>query len=112
MKIINFQFLVLFLFFSFASFGQKIQLSEEEKEWIKEHPVVYFGYDPYWPPYEMYVNGKYTGVCADFIKAISKRCGVNFVPLKNTTWEKSLRMLKNNQLMMVPGAAITEERKK
>jgi two-component sensor histidine kinase len=87
-------------------------LTQEEISWIEEHPVVYFGYDPYWPPYEMYVNGKYTGICADFIKAISKRSGINFVPLKNSTWEKSFRMLKNNQLMMVPGAAITEERKK
>jgi two-component sensor histidine kinase/ABC-type amino acid transport substrate-binding protein len=105
-------FLFLYLFLGLNLFAQKIIFTEEEKNWIKNNKTVYFGYDPNWPPYEIYSNGKYSGVCADFIKIISKKTGIHFVPQKDLTWEKSFELIKNNELMMVPGAGITEERKK
>jgi two-component sensor histidine kinase/ABC-type amino acid transport substrate-binding protein len=106
-------FFILLLLFTVKNLNaQSISFTEEERDFLREHPVIYFGYDPYWPPYEIYSNGKYSGVCADYLKIIEKKIGVKFMPLKNLTWEKSFDLLKKNQLMMVPGAGISEERKK
>lgn len=108
------KYLIIFsIFFSlFDLNAQGLNFTEEERDFMRDHPVIYFGYDPYWPPYEIYSNGKYRGVCADYIKIIGKKTGIKFIPLKNLTWEKSFDLLKKNQLMMVPGAGISEERKK
>lgn len=105
-----FSFFYIFLFSSFL-FSQDLNFSEREKEWIKENPIVYFGYDNNWPPYEMYREGKYIGICNDFIQIISKKTGIKFIPLKNMTWKKSYQKLKDNSITMVPGAGITPERK-
>lgn len=108
------KYLLPFLVFFFTSnlSAQNLSFTEEEQDFINKHKLIYFGYDPYWPPYEIYSNGKYRGVCADYIKIIEKKTGIKFLPLKNLTWEKSFDLLKKNQLMMVPGAGISEERKK
>jgi two-component sensor histidine kinase len=98
--------------FIFSISAQRIFLTEEEKLWIKNNPEVSFGYDPNWPPFEIYENGKYSGICADYMKIISTKTGIKFKPYPNLTWEQSFEKLKNNEIMMVPGAGITEDRKK
>ncbi len=109
------RFFNLFIFITLVAsslFSQKIEFTPEEQAWIKANPTVYFGYDPNWPPYEIYTNGKYTGICADFTQQISKKTGIKFVPIKNMTWEKSFHQLTNDDLMMVPAAGITPDRLK
>ncbi|MES2589506.1 MAG: transporter substrate-binding domain-containing protein [Bacteroidota bacterium] len=105
---------ILYCLFVTNLFSQKLQkldFTEEEQNWIKNNPTVYFGYDPNWPPYEMFSNGKYTGICNDYIQIIAKKTGINFQPVKNYTWEMSFQALKDNKISMVPGAGITKERK-
>jgi two-component sensor histidine kinase len=104
-------FLITF-FLNLNGITQKLKFTDIEQQWMKENPVIYFGYDPNWPPYEIYSSGTYSGICADFIEKISKSTGLIFLPKDNMTWEKSFEELKKNELMMVPGAGITEERKK
>lgn len=112
----KFLFFVFLIFFNLNFFSQsnsnKIKLTQEELQWIKNNPKVYFGYDPNWPPYEIYENGNYLGICSEYMKLISKRTGLNFVPSENETWETSFDKLKKSEILMVPGAGITEERKK
>ena len=98
--------------FSLVSFGQKIDLSPAEKQWVERNPVVYFGYDPNWPPYEIYSKGKYSGMCADFLSKISRETGIKFVPLKNMTWAKTFSGLTNGELKMAPAVGITPDRLK
>ena len=63
--------LLLFIFFvdsqSFAE-SKKIEFTEEEKEWIKNHPVIEFGHEPMWLPFEIYENGEYSGIIGDYVK--------------------------------------------
>ncbi len=103
-------YILFFLFFSLKIYSQEIKFTEEEKTWIENNRIVYFGYDPSWSPYEFYSNGKYSGICGDFLNLISKKVGVKFVPLKNMNWEKSYKDLKNNNLTMVTAAGVSEER--
>ncbi|MCE3294782.1 MAG: sensor protein family [Crocinitomicaceae bacterium] len=79
---------------------------------MKQNPVVYFGYDPNWPPYEIYSKGKYSGMCADFLEKISEKTNIRFVPRKNMTWEKTFHQLMQDSLMMAPAVGITPDRLK
>lgn len=109
---LRFLILPLFTLTVFHLFSQVPEFTEGEREWIRRHPVVYFGYDPNWPPYEIYSKGKYTGICGDFVEEISERTGIQFVPIKNTTWEKTFRLLIQDSLMMAPGVGISPDRLK
>lgn len=92
--------------------AQGIQFSPEEKEWIIEHPVIEFGYEPNWEPYEIYKNGVYTGIVGDYISEIELATGIKMIPIKNISWNESLEGLKNGSIHVVPSCGITPERTK
>lgn len=104
--------LSIFLVFSFSLYSQTIDLTDAEKKWVKEHKEIYFGYDPNWPPYEFYQDGKYTGIAGDFVHRIGKKLGIKFVPIKNITWDRSYKLLLDEGLSMAPAVAVTEGRQK
>lgn len=92
--------------------AQESTFNNEELEWIKNHPVVEFGYEPSWEPYEIYDKGKYTGIVGEYVNRISKITGIEFKPIENITWEQSFQGLKDGTIKMVPSCAISEDRLK
>tara|TARA_B110000285_G_scaffold72692_1_gene83697 strand:+ start:38 stop:1549 length:1512 start_codon:yes stop_codon:yes gene_type:complete len=91
--------------------AQSIEFTVEEQQWIKDHPIVNFGYEPKWSPYEIYENGEYTGIVGDYVQRIELETGIDMVPIPNMTWEEAIQGLKNGSINMVPSCAITPERK-
>ena len=85
--------------------------TDEELQWIEEHPIIEFGYEPNWPPYEVYSNGKYSGIVNEYLDRISEETGITFKPIANLTWDQSLKKLKAGEINFVPSCAITEKRK-
>ena len=107
------KFLITYIIFFVATsiFAQeKIEFSIEEQEWIKNHPIVRFGYDPNWPPFEMYNNGEYTGVLADYIELIEKSTGIDFIPFPDLTYQKTLEKLHSGEIHIAPMIGMTKER--
>lgn len=79
---------IFFFFWSFLSLSQGIHFTETEKQWIKNHPVINYGYEPRWEPYEIYKDG---GIVGDYVKILEKKTGIKMVPIPNLTWEKSIQ---------------------
>ncbi len=92
-------------------FAQSDYFTEEEKKWIKEHPTIKYGYEPDWPPYEIYKNGEYTGIVGEYVLILERETGIDFQPIPNTSWERSLDQLKTGEINFVPSCAITDSRK-
>lgn len=90
----------------------QLEFTPEEKEFIKNHPVIEFGYEPSWEPYELYDDGEYKGISGEYVKIISRETGIEFRPIPNLTWKQSLQGLKSGEIKMVPSCAITPERQK
>jgi len=114
---INKLLLLIFLVNQFFGFTQELNpdtelFTEAEIEWIKKHPVIKFGYEPNWPPYEIYDNGEYTGISGDYIKMIEIHTDIDMVPIPNITWQETLSGLKDDEIKVAALAGITEERKK
>lgn len=93
------------------SIGQNINFTEEEKAWIKAHPVIYHGYEPNWPPYEIYENGEYSGIIGEYVKILERETGLQIEPIPNITWEESIKGLKSGEVDFTVCAGITDERK-
>ncbi|MEO9533824.1 MAG: transporter substrate-binding domain-containing protein [Crocinitomicaceae bacterium] len=97
---------------SFANcFSQEINFSAQEQEWIDAHPVVNFGYEPKWEPYEIYQNEIYTGIVGEYVNRIEKATGIDMVPIPDLTWKESIAGLREGTINMVPSCAIDDERK-
>lgn len=105
--------LILFLILLVAAFSEtKIELTQEEKEFIKNHPIIKFGVDTSKAPYAFFdENGNIIGIDPDFIKEINKLSGLN-IELVSDRWGNILEKIKNKEL---DGAGIgipTKERAK
>jgi two-component sensor histidine kinase len=105
-------FLILILFFKaiIVVAQEKIEFTYEEQEWIKTHPIVHFGFDPNWPPFEMYQNGEYTGILADYIAVIEKRTGISMRPVEIHSFKETVDKLRSGELHVAPEVGKNSQR--
>ena len=79
-------FLALVLLFVINLFAQ-VELTNEEKTFLKTNPIIKIGTLKDFPPYDMVdENNKYDGFNADIIKAINKHTGANLMVFPYDTW--------------------------
>lgn len=98
------------LFFS-ISWAEKIELTEEEIQWLSEHKTIKIAPDPYFPPIE-YTDeeGEYIGIAAEFMKIIENELGIEFQVVYCQDWEEVLQKAQNREVDMLPAAAQTPQR--
>jgi two-component system, NarL family, sensor histidine kinase EvgS len=76
----------------------------EEKAWIKNHPVVLFTGAPRLAPIEMVVNGRYEGIAAEYLNAISRKSGLRFQFVPINLWSAAQRALLDRKIDLIPNA--------
>ncbi|MCH1931816.1 transporter substrate-binding domain-containing protein [Shewanella sp. A25] len=90
----------------------KIDLTGAEYAWLKAHPVVYFGADRDWRPFELIdSNGEYQGVMAEYLNFISEQTGITFELKPTKTWLDAVELAKVKQIDILPGVTETHQRK-
>ena len=88
-------------------------LTQEERDWIADHPVITVAPDPGFPPIEYFDdNGDYRGLAADYLNAIAQETGLEFKVVRCTSWDEALQMVMSHEIDALPAAAQTEERSK
>lgn len=101
------------LFFIAAARGADatIELTEAERAWIRENPVVAFGYDPGWGPFSYRdEKGDFVGIDADFLKIIGRRLGLTFKPVHLGSWPEAYEAAKAGSVAFLVSTAETEDR--
>jgi two-component sensor histidine kinase/ABC-type amino acid transport substrate-binding protein len=106
--------IVFILFFTIINGHSqtKIEFTAKEKAWIKDHPVVKFGYDPDWPPFEIFQNNEYKGIVGEYVNILKRETGINLVPFYNLKDPSLENNLATNQIDFISDIVITEKRKK
>lgn len=103
--------ILLFAILSQIAYAQdKIDFTEEEKAWIKAHPTVYFGYEPNWPPFEMYNDGEYQGIIGDYVKIIEKETGIDMVPGPPLQWQETLDKFENGEIKVLTSVGFSRNK--
>jgi len=105
---------VLLFFTSYQLFSEELILSDIEKLWLKEHPVIRLGVGTNYPPIQ-YVTEKdgeyeFSGIASDYLEIISALLGIEFKIKYGITFKEALEMGKNKELDLFPCLAYTEER--
>ncbi len=85
---------------------ETISLSQEEKTWLKAHPVIRFTGNPDWLPFEAFnVNGDYIGIVADHLKLFEDKLGVKFERVPTKDWSESIQKAMSYDVDVTTGCA-------
>lgn len=86
-------------------------LTEVEKEFIENHPVIIMGIDPNFMPFEFIdSSGEYKGITADYLEIISQKTGLEFKRLEGLSWVEAYDKGINKKVDILPAVAKTEAR--
>jgi len=90
----------------------EFRLTPEEKRWLNTSPVVRIAIDSEWAPVEFIdKQGGYSGISRDYILNIEKKLGVKFEIVNSSGWSSAIKMIEEGDVDLLPGVAITEQRK-
>lgn len=82
--------------------GLRIFLSEAEKKWLMEHPLIRYTGDPAWLPYEAFdQKGEYIGIVAEYLAIIEKMLGIKMEKIPSRSWAEALEMVKSDKVDVI-----------
>ena len=89
----------------------QIIFSQEEKDWIKDNPVIYYSDDVSSLPF-VYLDSdnKLKGVSAEILTLVQKKTGLNFQFTKSETWSQVIDSIKQKKIKLVLATIETPER--
>jgi ABC-type amino acid transport substrate-binding protein len=86
-------------------------LTEPERAWLRDHPVIRVVQDPDWPPVEFAdERGEPSGMVEDHLKLIEQRLGVKFERVRHLSWQEAYARLKRWEIDMTTSVVETPER--
>jgi|GEM_PF-212886 len=78
------------------------ELSEEEQQWLKEHPVIRSTGDPRYLPYEAFdKESKYIGIVAELLQSVEEKLGIYVEKIPSLTWQDALLKAKNKEVDII-----------
>ncbi len=96
-----------------GTYADEINFSEEEKAFIKAHPVITLGIDPRFVPFEFInSNGDYVGITSEYLDLISEKTGLEFRITEKLDWVEAYDMAVKGELDILPAVSKTTEREK
>ncbi|MCH2207878.1 MAG: transporter substrate-binding domain-containing protein [Lentisphaerales bacterium] len=102
-------FFILFIIWSVPCFGQ-LKLTEKEKAWLAEHPVIKVANEDDWPPFDYSEKGKALGLTISYTDLLAEKIGVNFEYVNGLKWEKLLEFGKSQKIDLMPCIWYEKER--
>ena len=90
----------------------KIQFTNQEKKYLKSHPILTVQNLSDFPPFNFNENGIAQGYSVEYMRLMGKYMGVDIKFISGKPWKEYLSMLKDKTLDVIPHIAVTEERKK
>ncbi len=89
-----------------------IELSRDEKEFIRNHPVIRVHNEQNWTPFNFNVKGKPQGFTVDLIKILAHKLGIEVKFISGPIWNEFVEQLKTKQLDVISNMVQTPQRNK
>ena len=87
-----------------------VDLTEQEQQWMIDHPQVSVGGEPDWPPFDFVDDkGKYVGVANDYLNLIASKTGLNF-KITIDQWSHNLQKIRDKEIDLLAAAFFTKKR--
>lgn len=90
-----------------------LQLTNKEKEYLKNKGSITMCIDPNWMPFEKFDDkGRYTGMSADYYKLFEKNLSTKFNVIRTDSWSETLEYAKQRKCDILSLVMETPERRK
>lgn len=109
--------LLLFLFGGLYSISGTAEdagsplLTEDEKEWVRNHPVIRVANEFDWPPFDFNEGGEARGMVVDHMRLLAKKTGLKIEFVHGYQWKTLISMFKRKEIDVLPVLYKNEERK-
>lgn len=92
--------------------ARQLNLTQQEKQWLDEHPKIRLGIDSAWPPIEMMDDkGQHQGITADYMKIFAESLGLDVSISPELKWSQVLESAKRLEIDLLPALVETEARR-
>lgn len=85
-------------------------MTEDEKAYLAEHPVIKVSNELDWPPFNYNERGQPKGFSVDFINLVASKLGMQVEFIKGPTWEEFLDMARKRELDVLLNVVKTPDR--
>jgi signal transduction histidine kinase/CheY-like chemotaxis protein len=102
--------LALFQSQSWRTTSIKLPFTPGEEAFIKNHPVITVGANPYFMPFEGFdESGQYQGMISDYLQAIERQTGLRFEIQKELTWYEAYNKALDGEIDLLPAMEKSRE---
>ena len=78
---------------------KNINLSKEEKEWLRQNPIIKYAGNPNYMPFESFDSfGNHIGIIAEHLKLVEQTLGIKFERVKTNSFKETLNEVKQNKI--------------
>jgi signal transduction histidine kinase/ABC-type nitrate/sulfonate/bicarbonate transport system substrate-binding protein len=88
----------------------KIELSQKEKEYIKNNPIIKVHNESNWPPFNFQKNNTPMGFSIDFIELLADKVGIDIKYISGYSWSEYMNMLQTAKLDLIINIAKNKKR--
>ncbi|VAW87926.1 diguanylate cyclase/phosphodiesterase (GGDEF & EAL domains) with PAS/PAC sensor(s) [hydrothermal vent metagenome] len=90
-----------------------VELTQEERAWIKEHPMIRLGVDPEFAPFEFLdEKGNYQGLASDYVTLLNKRLGLNMQVVPGLSWKETVAKAERREIDILPAIGRSQARER
>ena len=88
----------------------ELDLTQEERQWVADHPVIRVHNETDWPPFNYFEHGKPKGFSIDYMNLLAKQIGIKVDYISGPTWDEFMGMIKTGELDVMLNIAKTPTR--
>ncbi|MBF0471596.1 MAG: transporter substrate-binding domain-containing protein, partial [Gammaproteobacteria bacterium] len=81
--------------------ANKIDITDEEMAWLKDHPVIRVANDSEWPPFDFFENGTTKGYSMDYMRLLAEIIGIRLEFVQDASWDKLIERFENRDLDLI-----------
>ncbi|MDG1709177.1 MAG: transporter substrate-binding domain-containing protein [Emcibacteraceae bacterium] len=89
-----------------------VLLSDAEKTWLEQHPVITASNELEWAPLDFVRNGEPLGFSIDYLNLVAEKVGLKIEYINGYSWEELLEKLENREIDMAQSIIQDAERAK
>ena len=96
----------------FAQDSNQLQLTLQEKQYLKNHKTITVHNELNWKPFNFYANNKPQGYSISYMNLLAKKLNINVKYISGPTWSEFIDMIKTNKLDVMLNIIQTKDRLK
>ena len=105
------KYIFLLLFFLSHILYAQLVFTQEEKDFLKKHPIIKVHMEENYSPFSFRKDGEFTGFSIDFANLVADRLGVTFQYSKDEPWAEAIDNLKEKKIDIIAQMMNTKVRR-